>query len=115
MARIVKQQLVYQSKFPSLMSNYGLDEETAQYKGTLSFKDYLRHVLEREFWGDEVILYAISCMWGLKISVLNSRMLQEYRICHDIPFCLDYSKESTELQMTSSHMERLKFNIMVGD
>ena len=25
-------------------------------------------------------------MWGLKISVLNSRMLQEYHICYDIPF-----------------------------
>ena len=86
-AWIVKhQQLVYQNKFTSLMLNYGLDEETAQYKGPLSFKNYLRHLLQREFWGDEVVLYAISCMWGLKISVLNSRTLQEYCICHDVPF-----------------------------
>ena len=54
---------------------------------------------EREFWGDKVILYAISCMWDLKISVLNSRMLQEYCICHDVPFtdadvCMVYNARS---------------------
>ena len=80
------QKLVYQNKFTSLMSNYGLDGETGQYKDPLSFKDYLRHLLEREFWGDQIVLYAISCMWGLKISVMNSRTLQEYHICHDVPF-----------------------------
>ena len=79
-------QLVHQNKFITLMSNYGLEEETEQYKGPLSSKDYLRHMLEREFWGDEVVLYAISCMCGLKISMLNSRTLQEYCIHHDVPF-----------------------------
>ena len=44
---------------------------------------YLKLLLQRDFWGDEVVLYAISCMWHMKITMLNMRTLQEYRICHD--------------------------------
>ena len=61
-------QLVYKNKYLALMTNYGLAEETLQFKGPLSFKDYLCHVLHCDFWGDEIILYAISCMWCLWIS-----------------------------------------------
>ena len=77
---IKHRQLIMANKIVALMVNYGLDEETDQYKGPLSFKQYLRHVLQCQFWGDEVILYVISCMWNLRITVLNSRMLEEYRI-----------------------------------
>ena len=30
------------------------------------------------FLGDEIVLYAISCMWQLRITVVNSRTLEEY-------------------------------------
>ena len=33
-------------------------------------------------WGDEIILYAISCMWHLQITVVNSHTVEEYHICH---------------------------------
>ena len=49
----------------------------------LSYKKYLRQLLNHDFWGDEVVLYAISCMWNMKVTILNTKMLQEYRICHD--------------------------------
>ena len=49
----------------------------------LSFKQYLRLLLRWDFWGDEVVLYTVSCMWSMKITVLNMKTLQEYRICHD--------------------------------
>ena len=39
--------------------------------------------LQRDFWGDEVVLFAMSCMWSVRITVLNSKTLQEYRIWHD--------------------------------
>ena len=64
------------------MANYGLEEENEQFKGPLSYKQYLQHVLQCCFWGDEIILYAISCMWNLQITVLNSRTLEEYQIQH---------------------------------
>ena len=34
--------------------------------------------------GDAVILYAILCLWALKITVLNSQTLQEYRVRHGV-------------------------------
>ena len=75
-------QLVMANKGVALMANYGLEEENDQFKGPLSYKQYLWHVLQCCFWGDEIILYAINCMWNLWITVLNSRTLEEYRIWH---------------------------------
>ena len=83
MAWMIKhRQLVKAHKGVALMANYGLEEENDQFKGPLSYKQYLRHVLQHCFWGDEIILYAISCMWNLQITVLNSRTLEEYQIWH---------------------------------
>ena len=36
----------------------------------------------RGFGGDALILYAVSCMWAVKITVVNSRTLQQYRVRH---------------------------------
>ena len=86
MAWMIKHhQLVVANKGVALMANYGLEEENDQFKGPLSFKQYLWYVLQHCFWGDEIILYAISCMWNLWITVLNSRILEEYRIWHSFP------------------------------
>ena len=49
----------------------------------LSFKQYLKLLLHHDFWGDEVVLYTVSCMWSMKITVLNTKTMQEYRIRHD--------------------------------
>ena len=40
-------------------------------------------LLQCDFWGNEVTLYTISCMWSMKITILNTKTLQEYCICHD--------------------------------
>ena len=71
-------QLVVANKGVALMANYGLEEENDQFKGPLSYKQYFQHVFQCHFWGDEIILYAISCMWNLWITVLNLRTLEEY-------------------------------------
>ena len=79
-------QLMYNNKFPALMSMYGVEEWADPGRGwnpPLSFKQYLHLLLRRDFWGDEVVLHAISCMWLMKINVLNTKTLQEYRIQHD--------------------------------
>ena len=67
------------------MSLYGVEETdpSRSWNLPLSFKEYLRCLLRKDFWGDEIVLYAISCMWHLKITVLNTQTLQEYQIRHD--------------------------------
>ena len=81
-------QLVIKNKFLSLMSQYGIRVEGAadQDRGwipPLSYRQYLHLLLQSDFWGDEVVLFAVSCMWKVKITVLNMKTLHEYRICHD--------------------------------
>ena len=65
-------QLVVANKGGALMANYSLEEENDQFKGPLSFKQYLWHVLQHHFWRMHF------CMWNLWIMVLNSRTLEEY-------------------------------------
>ena len=80
------QQLIYNNKFLALMSMYGVEEQVDPGRGwnpPLSFKQYLCLLLQRDFWGDEVVLHAISFMWSMKITMLNTKTLQEYRIWHD--------------------------------
>ena len=68
------------------MSTYGIEVEEDQARGwtpPLSFRQYLHLLLRRNFWGDEVVLFVVSCMWSVKITVLNTKTMQEYRIRHD--------------------------------
>ena len=77
-------QLIYLNKYEALMSLYGVEEEredpTRGWNPPLSFKQYLHLLLWRDFWGDEVVLFVVSCMWSMKITVVNMKTLQEYRI-----------------------------------
>ena len=78
-------QLVY-NKFLAMMSLYDVEKRVDPDRGwnpPLSFNQYLRLLLRWDFWGDKVVLYATSCMWPMKITVLNTETLQEYNICHD--------------------------------
>ena len=81
-------QLIYKNKYLLLMSSMvsrsrGEADRGRGWTPPLSFKQYLCLLLQRDFWGDEVVLYALSCMWSLKITILNTKTLQEYRIWHD--------------------------------
>ena len=68
-----------------LQQMYGVEDPNVTFSGPFSYKDYCRHILDRRFWGDTLILYAISCMWALKITVVNSKTLEEYRVRHNAP------------------------------
>ena len=80
-------QLIYTNKYNTLMSLYSVEKDTPDpgrgWVVPLSFKEYLQMLLQCDFWGDKVVLYAVSCMWSMKITVLNTKTLQEYCICHD--------------------------------
>ena len=72
-------QLIYNNKFLALMSMYGVEEQADPNRGwnpPLSFKQYCCLLLWRDFWGDEVVLHAISCMWSMKITVLNTKLFK---------------------------------------
>ena len=70
----------------TLRAAYGVADPNALHGGPLSYRDYLHNLLRRDFWGDEIVLWAVSMMWGLKVTVLNSKTLQEYRIRHNSAF-----------------------------
>ena len=63
-----------------LQQMYGIQDPNVTFPGPYSYKEYCRNILGRRFWGDALILYAISCVWALKITVLNSKTLEEYRV-----------------------------------
>ena len=80
------QQLIYNNKFLALMFLYSIEEQVDLDRGwnpPLSFKQCLCLLLWRDFWGDEVVLHTISCMWSMKITILNIKMMQEYRVWHN--------------------------------
>ena len=66
-------QWVWYNKHAVLEANYSQDEETPSFKGPLTYKSYCRHLLDRRFWGDEVVLYAVSVMRNLWVTVFNSK------------------------------------------
>ena len=74
---------VWYNKHAALEANYGLEEETPTFKGPLTYKSYCRHLLDRKFWGDKVVLYTVSAMWNLCITVFNSKT-DEYRVRHNM-------------------------------
>ena len=75
-------QKVMLTKRDYLRQAHGVRVEEAQFPGPFSYKQYCRNVLDKKFWGDALILYAISCMWALKITIVNSRTLQQYKVRH---------------------------------
>ena len=70
----------------ALRATYGVADSKALHGGPLSYRDYLHNLLRRDFWGDKIVLWAVSMMRGLKVTVLNSKTLQEYRIRHNSAF-----------------------------
>ena len=69
---------------PTLRAFYGVADVTASHGGPFSYKTYLSKLLNPRFCGDEVVVCSVLMMWGLKIMVINSKTLQEYRIHHDV-------------------------------
>ena len=79
---VCNRQRVMLHKGPYLKETYGLLDPDVTFPQPFSYKQYCRQVLDKHFWGDAMIIYAISCLWALKITVVNSQTLQEYRVRH---------------------------------
>ena len=78
-------QRVMMAKGPYLRQAYGITDPDATFPGPYSYREYCCNVLDRRFWGDAVVLYTVSCMWALKITVVDSKTLQQYRVRHSVP------------------------------
>ena len=78
-------QRVMMAKGPYLRQAYGIADLDTTFPGPYSYREYCCNVLDCQFWGDVVVLYAVSCMWALKITVVDSRTLQQYRVRHSVP------------------------------
>ena len=70
-----------------LHQTHGVPNLDAQFPGPYSYKEYCWLVLNCQFWGGGgvVILNVVSCVWALKITVINSKVLQQYRVWHHAP------------------------------
>ena len=51
--------------------------------GPFSFAEYVEYLLTDATWGDDHVLTLLSCMWQLKITILNADTLGETRIRHN--------------------------------
>ena len=76
--------MIWKLKRVSLESKYGVEGGDVC-AHPISFKDYLRKLLTRSMWGDDVVLYSLSCIYDLKITVLNAHTMDEYRYRHNQP------------------------------
>jgi hypothetical protein len=70
---------VFLSQAEQLRALYGGRQEEVEKKdmevetpGPFSLKTYLEYMLEDQMWGDQIILMAISMMWNIRLSVLNT-------------------------------------------
>ena len=67
---------IWKHKSASLKSLYGLDDDDHT---PLSYRQYLIKMLNRSTWGEDVVLHALSCLFRMKITVVNANRLDEAR------------------------------------
>ena len=76
-------------KLISLQSKYGI-EDGDLVPNPISYREYLRMMLRRTTWGEDVVLYSLASLFDLRITVVNSSALEEYRYRHNLPLhCAD--------------------------
>ena len=96
---VTNRQKVMLVKGDYIRQTYGIRDEDAQFPGPFTYKQYCKNVLDKRFWGDALILYAVSCMLAVKITVVNSKTHQQYRVRHtaglrDADIALVYNSSS---------------------
>ena len=96
---VANRQKVMLVKGDYIRQAYGIRDEDMQFPGPFSYREYCRNVLDKRFWGDALILCTVSCMWAVKITVVNSKTLQQYKVRHtaslrDVDITLVYNSSS---------------------
>ena len=75
---------VLKHKIASLSSKYGI-EDGDLVPNPISYREYLKLMLKRGTWGEDVVLHSLACLFDIRITVVNSASLEEYRYRHNLP------------------------------
>ena len=75
---------VMKHKEPALRSKYGVANNDLS-DTPISYKQYLQFLLKSTTWGEDVVIYAISDPFKIKITSTNASRLDEYRCRHNQP------------------------------
>ena len=75
----------YRQVSKQLAYEYGSEAAKGEAKlpGPFTFVEYLEHLLKDSAWGDQWVLYFVSCMWQLSVTIVKADTLQQYRIRHN--------------------------------
>ena len=66
---------VLKHKLTSLQSKYGIEGRDLV-PNPISYREYLRMMLRRTTWGEDVVLYSLATLFDLRITVVNSSALE---------------------------------------
>ena len=95
--------LLYDTVKQGILENYGWDNSEI---GPFSIKGYMKYMMQNKSRRDSITLCLIASMWGVRITVLDSKNFNEVRIRHerqlneDIDFLLllmELKKKATTL------------------
>ena len=75
---------VIKRKLISLQSKYGIEDGHLVHN-PISYREYLKMMLKRTTWGEDLVLYSLASLFDLRITVVNSSTLEEYRYRHNLP------------------------------
>ena len=75
---------VMKHKGAALRSKYGVANNDLS-DTPISYKQYLKFMLESTTWGEDMIIYAISDLLKIKITSINTSRLDEFRCRHNQP------------------------------
>ena len=73
---------VMKHKGAALRSKYGVANNDLS-DTPISYKQYLQFMLKSTTWGDDVVIYAISDLFKIKIISINASRLDEFRCRHN--------------------------------
>ena len=66
----------------ALRSTYGIANNELS-DTPISYKQYLQFLLKSTTWGEDIVIYAISDLFRIKITSINATRLDEYRCRHN--------------------------------
>ena len=73
---------VMKHKGAALRSTYGIANNELS-DTPISYKQYLQFLLKSTTWGEDIVIYAISDLFKIKITSINAVRLDEYRCRHN--------------------------------
>ena len=74
---------IWKHKEAALRGRYGV-EGGDDFPDPISYREYLKKMLKRGTWGDDICIHAFACIAEIRITVFNTNQLEEYRVRHNL-------------------------------